>query len=223
MEAVNSNLRSSLSLRELSRYCCGQLNQFYPDCNEVSPAFLSTYIDSALERYEYCFSHVKNKYVFDGKNVYFNHLNGDQYATFLYFLANNIFNDMGSALVCNKLFLLNKQMHGLDLFYEVELPDIFLLVHPVGTVLGRAEYSDYFVAYQRCGVGSNNQQSPSFGRHFTMRPGSSALGGVKTGDYCQLSSVTLVIDEQLEGNSTIFGGPSNRKCRPLTKDLDFWR
>ena len=223
MDAFSTNLKLSLSLRELCRYCCKQLNLFYPDGDEVVPTFLTTYVRSALERYEYCFSHVNNKYVFDGRNVFFNHLNSDQYATFLYFLANNIFQSSGSSSVCDKLFLLNKQIHGLDLFYEVALPDIFLLVHPVGTVLGRAQYANYFVAYQRCGVGSNHNQSPSFGQHFTMRPGSSALGSVTTGDYCQLSTGALVIDEQIDGNSTVFGGPSDRKCRRLTKDLDFWR
>ena len=38
----------------------------------------------------------------------------------------------------DKLFLLNKALHGCDIYYEVALPSVFLLVHPLGTVLGRA-------------------------------------------------------------------------------------
>jgi hypothetical protein len=53
---------------------------------------------------------------------------------------------------------------------------VFLLVHPLGTVLGRGNYSDFFVAYQRCGVGSNNEVYPTFGKHVTLRPGSAVLG-----------------------------------------------
>lgn len=35
-------------------------------------------------------------------------------------------------------------MNGIDIFYDVVLPDFFTLNHQVGTVLGRASYSDGF-------------------------------------------------------------------------------
>ena len=36
-------------------------------------------------------------------------------------------------------------LHGIDVFFTVDLPDIFLFCHPLCTVLGRAQYSDYFL------------------------------------------------------------------------------
>src|SRR5437588_860224 len=67
---------------------------------------------------------------------------------------------------------LNKALHGLDVFYEVELPTIFAFQHPVGTVLGRAHYSNYLLVYQRCTVGSTlSGESPTF------EPGVVLFGG----------------------------------------------
>ena len=79
-----------------------------------------------------------------------NHLNGDQYATFLYFLANNIFNDMGSSLVCNNVISTEQAdaRAGLILWGR---PDIFLFIS--GYCLGARRIRDCFVVYQRCGVG----------------------------------------------------------------------
>jgi serine O-acetyltransferase len=98
-------------------------------------------VPQALERLEHCFTKVNNKYFFDGDRAVFSHLHGDQYCMWLYFLANQLFRDGGEPEVCSKLFLLNKSLNACDLFYEVALPDIFLVVHPLGTVLGRGAYS----------------------------------------------------------------------------------
>ncbi len=57
--------------------------------------------------------------------------------------------------IADKAYALNKALHALDAFYEVELPDVFAVQHPVGTVLGRATYSDYFICYHNCTVGAN--------------------------------------------------------------------
>ena len=43
------------------------------------------------------------------------------------------------------------------------MPDIFLLSHPVGTVLGRAKFEDFFVVHQRVTVGGDKDLNyPTF-------------------------------------------------------------
>ena len=96
----------------------------------------------AFQRIEFCFSKINNKYFFDGTNSVFNHLNGDQYAIFLYYLSNTLFRLNQDTNLCSKLYLLNKALHGLDAFYEVQLPDIFMVIHPISTVLGRGKYDN---------------------------------------------------------------------------------
>jgi len=141
----------------------------------------------------------------------------------LYLLSNELFLQGASKELCSKVFLLNKKLHACDIFYEIALPSIFLLVHPLGTVLGRGNYSDFFVAYQRCGIGSNHDIFPTIGKHVTMRPGSAILGNSNIGDNCQLASETLVIDSNIPKNNLIFGNPSNQKLKQNKEKYPLWR
>ena len=216
-------VRSSLGLRSLADYCCNQINYSFPDEDKIQLSRLECYMEDVFKRVEHCFSHIDNKYFFDGKTVLFNHLHGDQYATFLYMLSREMYTAGEDPNVCEKLFLLNKKLHGLDLFYEVEMPAVFLLVHPLGTVLGRANYSDFLLVYQRCGVGSNRDEYPSFGKYLTLRPGSSILGAARTGENCQLASNSLVIGTTIPSNTTVFGGPSNLRYKQEVSPPTIWR
>ena len=75
--------------------------------------------------------------------------------TYLWFLSNTIWNDTQDSTIPTALSYLNKVIHSVDLFYSVPMPDIFLLVHPVGSVFGSAKYSNYFVGYQNCTIGAD--------------------------------------------------------------------
>jgi len=216
-------VRSSLDARGLAAYAASQVNALFPDPDVVEADDLMPAVTVALSRLEHCFSHVDNKYFFDGSSAVFSHLHGDQYAMWLYLLSNELFRQRGSSAACAKLFLLNKALHGCDIFYEVALPDIFLLVHPLGTVLGRATYADYFVSYQRVGVGSNRDVYPRFGRHVTLRPGAAVLGDCRIGDHCQIATESLVLDRDLPPNSLYIGNPKAAEVRPQSAPYPLWR
>lgn len=220
---MSLRVRTSLDDRKLAAYAANQCNVAFPDGETVSVDDLMPAVQVALMRLEHCFSHIDNKYFFDGEQVVFNHLHGDQYAMWLYLLANELHRQGGAASACSKLFLLNKTLHGLDAFYEVTLPDVFLLVHPLGTVLGRGVYSDYFIAYQRCGVGSNHDIYPTFGRHVTLRPGSAVLGRCTIGDNCQIATESLVLDRDLPDNTLYIGNPKTAVLRRQEALLPIWR
>lgn len=202
-------MRMSLTRERLLSYLCAQLNSFFPDGSLVKPEHLENSFDYILKRVEYCFSQVNNKYFRSGGEAVFNHLNGDQYAMFLYFATNTVYKDTQQVELATKIFLLNKYLHGIDAFYEVELPDIFVFVHPLGTVLGRGNYSNYFIVYQRCNIGSNHDIYPSMGENLIMHPGSAILGNCKVGDNCRIATGSLLLDMDLEENSIYIGNPSN--------------
>lgn len=216
-------VRSSLDAHGLAAYAARQADAMLPDGDPVSVEDLMPAVLGALPRLEHCFTRIENKYFFDGEQAVFNHLHGDQYAMWLYFLANELHRQGGAPAVCSKLFLLNKALHGIDAFYEVALPDIFLLVHPLGTVLGRGTYSDYFVAYQRCGVGSNHDVYPTFGKHVTLRPGSAVLGTCAIGDHCQIATESLVLDRDLPSNTLYIGNPKTATLRHQDAIFPLWR
>lgn len=216
-------VRASLAPEGLARLAAGQCNAFFPDEAPVSSDALMPAIDPALERLEHCFQAIDNKYFFDGETAVFSHLHGDQYCMWLYLLANQLYRQQAPAALCSKLFLLNKALHGCDIFYEVALPSIFLVVHPLGTVLGRATYSDYFVAYQRVGVGSNHDVYPRFGRHVTLRPGAAVLGRAVIGDDCQIATESLVLDRALPAGTLYIGRPPAAVQKPNAGRYPLWR
>jgi serine O-acetyltransferase len=217
------NIRTTLSDDGLAAYVAGQLNHFFFDGRKVTSDAIHALLPRCKERLQHCFSHIHNKYFFDGQAVVFNHLHGDQYAMFLYLLCNTAFRMNAPDDLPSKLFLLNKALHGCDIFYEVELPDIFLLVHPLGTVLGRAKYDDFLIVYQRVGVGSNHDVYPKLGKHVTLRPGSSVLGNSLVGDYCSIAAESLLLDDNLPDHHVYIGNPRDRKLRPQEGPQPIWR
>lgn len=216
-------VRASLAGDALAALAARQCDGLFPDGDALDVDALRAVVPGALARLEHCFSHVANKYFFDGSQAVFDHLHGDQYAMWLYLLANELHRQGGSAAVCKKLFLLNKALHGCDVFYEVALPSVFLLVHPLGTVLGRGQYDDFFVAYQRCGIGSNRDVYPRLGCHVTLRPGSAVLGNCHVGDGSTIATESLLLDRDLPARSVYIGNPRDHIVRAQPGPLTIWR
>lgn len=220
---MNSNIRLNLNQGLLAKYVVHQINTFFNDDQPVVIDDVRALFPECLKRVEHCFTRINNKYFFDGEGAVFNHLNSDQYAMFLYLLCNTAYQIAGGGGLASKLFLLNKLLHGLDAFYEVELPSIFLFVHPIGTVLGRGSYSDYFLVYQRCGVGSNHGIYPTLGPYTTLRPGSSVLGQSRLEKNCTLAAESLLLDKDLGANTLYIGSPRDFIIRSMADTLPVWR
>ena len=220
---MEARVRASLSTGALATLVANQVNSLFPDGLDVNTTALVPSVSQALVRLEYCFTRVANKYFFDGKQAVFDHLHGDQYAMWLYLLSNQLYRDGAPPSLCKKVFLLNKALHGCDLFYEVELPTVFLLVHPLGTVLGRGQYADYLLVYQRCGVGSNHEIYPTLGPYTTLRPGSAVLGQCTLGRNNTLAAESLLLDRDLPNDSVYIGNPRDFVLRPATGMPSIWR
>jgi serine O-acetyltransferase len=216
-------VRMTLSHDQLASYVTRQVNRLFDDGQPVLEDDVLALLPQALGRLEHCFAHINNKYFFDGTSAVFNHLHGDQYSMFLYLLCNTAYNAGVNIGVPAKLFLLNKSLHGIDAFYEVELPSIFLFVHPIGTVLGRGQYADYLLVYQRCGVGSNHDIYPTLGPYTTLRPGSAVLGQCTLGRNNTLAAESLLLDRDLPNDSVYIGNPRDFVLRPAKGTPSIWR
>jgi serine O-acetyltransferase len=195
----------SLSRNDLALYIRTQFENLFPDGTDLGD--LPKLVDLALGRVEHCFSRVRLKGFFADAEARFSHRHCDQYAIFLYYLANSAFREKPGHPIADKAYALNKTLHALDAFYEVELPDVFAVQHPVGTVLGRATYSDYFICYHNCTVGANlDNDYPSFGRGIVMYGGSRVIGKTSVGDNSFVSTGAIVIDGgKLEADSVLHG------------------
>ena len=197
-------MRSSLPVADLEAYVSRLLENHLPDGH--APGYpLRPLLDRALQRVEHCFSSIHRKYYEDGGVTLFDHLNGDHAAAFLYLLGNTVWHETGDERLPTKLFYLNKIMHGLDLYFSVPMPDVFLLVHPVGTVLGKARYGEYLVVYQNCTVGADTDVYPRFGDGVILYSSSSVIGDCTVGDNVVFAANSMVVDLDVPRDTVVLG------------------
>lgn len=159
-------------------------------------------------RIEKCFDQSPNKYYHRGGEVYFNPFHAGQYTIFLYFYSREVFLS-GNSLLADKIYFLNKIMSSCDLFYEVELPDFFMLDHPQGTVMGRAKYSDGLSFSQYSTVGNNKGIYPVIGKNCRMCMNSAIIGDCHIGDNVTIGAGALVKDTDIPSDSLVFGQSPN--------------
>lgn len=114
------------------------------------------------------------------------------------------------------IYGISKCFSSADIYYEVKIPDIWFFDHPHGSVMGRAEYSDYFTFSQCCTVGNNKRKYPRFGRYVSMMSGSKILGDCRIGDHVIMSANSYVVDTDVPSNCIVFGSSPNIKIHPIT-------
>lgn len=207
-------MRMTLPPADLATYVRSQLDGLFPD-GGAGMDDVARFVDAALERVRHCLVRVCAKGFHEADGPRFNHLHTDQYAIFLYYLSNTAFRLAPGHPVADKAYALNKALHGLDAFYEVALPDVFMLVHPVGTVLGRGTYGDYFCAYQNCTVGGNLAgDHPAFGEGVVMYGGSRVIGRCTIGDNVLVAAGASVLDASCPSGQVLFGAQGALGFKP---------
>ena len=191
----------------LSDYVARQLGTFFPDGHLPQSAALQRYVGDALERTRLCFSGIQKKKFRDGERVMFNYLHPDHYAMFLYLLANTVSRRDRDDPLAFRLFYLNKVMHGLDVYHDTELPEVFQFMHPVGTVLGHAKYGNYFCVYQGCSVGSDeHDRYPEIGDYVVLYAGASVIGRSRVGNNVVIGATALVLNRDIPADKVVLGG-----------------
>lgn len=206
-------METTLNSKDLSVYLNQQLSHFYPDHDTDCYQKIYSVMSKVLYRLEVCFSKIKIHYYKNANgDSLFNHLNGDHYSMFLYLMSNQIFKELGDENLASKCFLLNKTMFGLDAFYKIKLPEHFLFVHPVGTVLGNAEYGDYLVVYQNVTVGSKTDgKYPIFAGQNILYSGSTVIGSSIIGLNSVMGANSFLIDREIPDHQIVIGNhPLNR-------------
>jgi serine O-acetyltransferase len=209
-------MRLTLNPQRLEVYVLDLLRHHFPD--DYRPTYsLAPLLERTLQRIEHCFGHIHRKYYREGGEVLFDHLNGDHFASFLYFLGNTVWRETQDTELPTRLFYLNKVMHGLDLFYSVVMPDIFLLVHPLGTVLGNAHYGDYLVIYQNITVGADEAGIyPYFGNGTVLYAKSAVIGACNLGDDVVLGANAFILNVDVPAGSLVVGQYPSHRVMPTS-------
>lgn len=202
--SILDRFQSSLSHDDLKNYVVKQCDFMFPDGHIFPSALMDEVVSTAIYRYIQCCSEIKMKYFFENEKTQFNHLMSDQYAIFLYFLSNELYKK-SATIEATKIYYLNKSLHGLDVFYAIELPDIFRFCHPLGTVLGRANYDNYFAVFQNCTVGNNKNTYPVIGKNVAMFKGALLVGKCTVADNVLISAHSFIKDQDVPADTVAFG------------------
>ena len=204
-------MKTAISLSQISEQLVIQLSNHFIIGEDDKQLIYSELCEGrVIRRLENCFRQCKNKYYSSDGEPYFNPYHSAQYTIFLYYLSNTIFKKGNPNFLADKIYYLNKIMNACDLFYAIELPDVFMVEHPVGSVMGRAKYGDGFMFYQGCTVGGNLRlEYPVIGKDVHMYANSSIIGNCHIGDNVKLGAGCLIKDEDIPSDSLVFGQSPN--------------
>ena len=150
-----------------------------------------------------------------------NPFNSVMYTNYLYQVGHILYKD-GYSQIADKVYYLNKMVNAVDLFYAIELPEHWNCEHPLGSVMGRARYGDYFFFYQGCTVGGNHENYPVLGNHVTMYSNSKVLGNSHIGNNVIIGANAYVKDTAIPNNSVVFGQFPNLIIKPNTFKDNKW-
>ena len=178
---------------------------------ESDSYYITKYLDKALERTHYCYSHNKNRN-FKSDDIDFYHTG--QMMIFLYYLSNTIFReenynnngiDINVRTICGKVYCLNKLISQCDVYYEFELPDYFIVYHPLGSVVSRSTIGNGFMLMQGSTVGENNGIHPVLGKNVLMFSNAKILGDCHVGDNVLISANSYIKDMDIPDYSIVYG------------------
>jgi serine O-acetyltransferase len=194
-------MKLSLSEHNLRQYVTKQVNHLFPDGQDFKIA--SSTFSKSLYRLEKCLEKIKY-YDKKGFELEFSHLHSDQFLTFLWILSSQIWREFGHCSCATKIFYLNKILHGFDCHYDNQLPDIFFIAHGVGTVLGKAKYSDYLYVSKGVTVGtSRGGDYPDFDEGVSLGADSTVIGACKLSEFSSVGAGVTFFNKDLHSYEAV--------------------
>lgn len=205
----------------LAELICERGTGFLGKSSEVRQS-IEQFLPATLERVEDCFGAIKRKYYAEAGPVAFDPWHGDHMASLLWFLANTIHMATSDTWLPTAISYMNRSMHSVDLFYNVDMPRVFLLVHPLGSVVGRGEFGNGLVVYQNVTIGAIGNDYPTLGEGVILYPGSRVIGASKIGNNCVLAPGAQVVNQEVPCDSIVFGSSPDLEIRRNSTSVS-WR
>lgn len=199
-----------------------QLTAFY-GLSDAERVCLENASEAIRGRFHTCCRGLSNKYY--RQPELYSPLHVGQYTLFLYYAANTLFrtNPLGNEAICSKIYGLMKVVSGCDVFYQVSLPEVVMVEHPVGTVLGRAQYGNRLAVWQGVTVGGNLQtdgrgvEYPVLGDDVLLYSHAKVVGSCHIGSRVVISANAYVKDMDIPDDSIVFGQGRNVVVKPLAE------
>jgi serine O-acetyltransferase len=162
------------------------------------------------------FVRIRNKYFRNAHGPVLRVAHNTQYTIFLYHLSRAAFalSRRGEA---DRIYSLLRIVSCVDLYYEIKLPEIWCCDHPLGTVIGRGDFSPdaTLVFSQNCTIGNNRDIYPQIHGNLHMLPNSTMLGRTKVVGNVMLANGSCVIDAGELANCFVFGRSPDLILKPM--------
>ena len=203
MEILNQKVLLNIVVNQLSIF--GSLKKLEKETIHVS-------LDIAL--------HKTQKILDTYKNIpkTFNLMQTHHSSVFYYKLAQTIFQNKDNLVVCEKLYLLNRMLNGLDLFYKIDMPETFLLGHSLGTVFSHSTYGNYLVVFQNVTIAFQDGAYPVLGEKVIIYPNSVISGNTKIGNNSVIGAGTRLINKMIPDNSIAYEKDGKLLIKPNDRD-----
>lgn len=205
----------------LTEYICHQLAHIvpHPESSSSDKEVIERYIEQATKRFRQCAL---------GITSFSNNPDPDpwhiqKYPVFLYFLARSIHEAEESDVyrLKDRLYCLNKALHGCSLYYRVKLPNVFLVSYASGVILGNCVYGENLLAYQGVTVGGYRSKAPVLGNNIVLMPNAVISGSTVLGNNVVVSSGVRVINQIIPDNSVVFEGSTKELSVKSTSSTEY--
>lgn len=202
---------------QLADYVIRQLDHLFPVAANGAE-LLQLHVPGALQRIRPILSACRAF-----RHDEFDHFNSMQYATFVYLLANELWlhgQDQEEFALCERLFLLNKALAGLDVYYKIDMPEVFFLSHGSGSVLANTVYGNKLVLFHNVTVGRYGASRPTIGQRVILFPNVIVAGNSVIGDGAVISAGVTVINQTVPNDCLVFAGPHGLVFKPKKKNYE---
>lgn len=123
---------------------------------------------------------------------------------FLYQLGRLLHENDEQFDLCEKLYILNRMLNGVDLYYKTKMPKYFLVGHGLGTIFSRAVYGNYLVIFQNVTIGVQDGAYPIIGEKVVIYPNSVVAGNCVIGNNSVIGAGTVLVNKVIPDNSLVY-------------------
>lgn len=191
--------------RQLANICPGETPA------EADVALLRTVAAEVDARFEFLASRVK---ILARTGIQPDPYHVMKHPIYLYLLARVIHECAiaDDSRIKDRLYCLNKALHGCSLFYKVKLPKVFFLNYATQIVTGDCLYGENLVLYQGVTIGGYREKNPVLGNNVVLMPNSVISGSTVLGNNVVVSAGVVVINREVPDNTLVFSGCNEKEA-----------
>ena len=132
------------------------------------------------------------------------------YPLFLALLARHASLAGCSSRLADRIYYLNRSLHGFNVYHNVSLPEEFFFCYSLNFIMPNTIYGNRFVIYNGVSIGSVTSQLPTFGSNVILMPNCIISGQSRIGSNVVVSAGVRVINQDIPDNVIVFQSQDNR-------------